>query len=119
MLKVKTEALVRSIDELKMIERKVAVKRNEILENARKCQQLGYEVQGKRLESSAEGLYERRKNIYELILSLERIESIYQDAEKTLLEDLEGNNLKATRDASHITIAFPEEVMEVVSHIKV
>ena len=119
MLKIKTEALVRSIEELRTIERRVAGKRNEILENARKCQQSGYEVQGRRLENAAEGLVERRRNIYELILSLERIKSVYQDAENSFSEALDGNYTKATRDADYITIAFPEEVMEVIRHIKV
>lgn len=75
-------------------------------------------VTQQRLKEIQESLQTNRRQIYEMIYSLECIRDLYQKCEDDLFEEYQGVGVQRTRTATNITLNFTQAEMQLIDLIK-
>lgn len=118
-MKVSVKAFEQSIEALKSEERNIKrlSMRIETMQDGL-YSNLVSNVTLQRIQVVQESLQLNRKQIYEVIYSLERIRNLYQKCEDDLLEECLDNGVRRTRTAISVAINFNQEEMQLIDLIK-
>lgn len=118
-MKVSEKAFEQSIEALRSEERDIKrlLVRIEALQGGA-CLNCVRAVTQQRLRLIQESLQANRKQIYEMIYSLEHIWDIYQKCEGDLFEECQGDRVQRTRNGINVTIIFSQEDMQLIDLIE-
>lgn len=118
-LKVSTKAFERSMESLRKEERNInrLSIRLETLQDGFYSQCVSETIQ-QRIRLIQESLQTNRKQIYEIIYSLDRIWDLYQKYENDLFEECQDAGTQRIRTAISVTLNFTKEEMQLIDLIK-
>ena len=119
MFKIAIDEIAERIEELKETDKRLVRERIAITEAEREFRNSGTDELYKVLKQVTEELLDRRKEVFELIVSLDRIRKVYEKQEEKVLEMLETSYCRSVRDGAWVAIEFPEQEMELIGYIKV